>query len=270
MPIDITKLINLYGIKRTSKQERATKRYKQTYVKGLQKNYGPEITNPSQIAEVKKKRKETYAKTYGSYQNYLNWKNSRLTIGTKNYQGSSKQKEAMEKIKNTCLERYGNENFGLGTEAKEKARVTRKNVIANWSYEERLERTRKAREALLNQGFVSNPEKRIRKSLIDLNVEAKHNVFLWNYNWDLVIDNILIEVQGIFWHAKPSIYKPNDLILGEVTAKDLWDKDNRKKKKALENGYKVIEVWEDEITKKTDAELLKLVRQRLLENEYVF
>ena len=43
-----------------------------------------------------------------------------------------------------------------------------------------------------------------------------------------------------------------------------------KKKKAEDNGYKMIYIWENEITYKSDTELLIMVKSKLMENGYEF
>src|SRR5574343_405920 len=150
--------------------------------------------------------------------------------GYDEYIGTDDHKEALDKIKSTCLEKYGHENFGVGDVAKEKSKQTKKETIAKWTYEERLYRTSKAREAVCHRGgYSSKPEKRVRKSLIDLDIEAQYNKHMWNYN---------------------------------------WEKDKRKHKKAVAEGYKVIEIWEDEIKLRNDDQLQTLLQEKLIENEY--
>jgi len=64
--------------------------------------------------------------------------------------------------------------------------------------------------------------------------------------------NLLIEVNGDFWHANPEKYLEEDLLNfpGEkVMAKTLWEKDAKKKKIALDKGFKIVYVWESEILK---------------------
>jgi G:T-mismatch repair DNA endonuclease (very short patch repair protein) len=271
LPIDITKFLLLSGLKRTSKEERATSRYKNTYLNGIKEKYGDNITNISQVKEIQKKTKETYAKRYGSYEDYLKLQRSHMLDGYKKYIGTNKHEEAIDKQRNTCLEKYGNGNFGCGKEAKNKSKQSKKQLIDSWDYEERLERTKEARKAVTQRGgYSSKPEKRIRKILIDLDIEASYNQFLWKYSWDLVFDTIIIEVQGTFWHAKPDRYNPEDLIMGKILAKDIWEKDNKKQKKAKEEGYNVIEIWEDEINDRSDEELQLLIKERLTENGYKF
>ena len=272
LPIDIAKLLTLMGIKRTSKQERATDRYKQKYIEAIQAKYGATITNVSQVKSVQEKKEKTYASKYGSYDRYLEHQRGRIMVGYNDYVESDKHRETLDKIQQTMLQKYGNSNFGQGEIAREKASKTRKETIATWDYEERLSRTSAARCAVNHRGgFSSKPEKRVRKILIDLEVEAKYNQHIWNYNWDLVTDrNIIIEVQGTMWHAKPGMYNEDDLIMGKILAKDIWEKDGRKRLKAESEGYRVVEIWEDEINSRNDEQLQNLVMERLKENGYEF
>jgi G:T-mismatch repair DNA endonuclease (very short patch repair protein) len=270
LPVDISKLLFLMGIKRSSKEERKTKRYKDKYLSSIQEKYGDNITNVSQVQSVQKKKEETFAKNYGSYEEYLSQCRTKMMESyVNNYKDSAIQLDAMEKCKSTCLLRYGQENFGQGKEAKEKKAKTKKETIEKWTYEERLSRTSNARASVTQRGgFSSKPEKRIRFCLTELGIDFESNKHMWHYNYDMVFGKYIIEVQGDFWHANPELYKADDLIMGKIIARDLWIKDERKKKKANENGYTLIPIWENEITKKTDEELISLVEQKLIENEY--
>lgn len=272
LPIDITKFLLLSGVKRTSKQERSTDRYKKKYINSIQEKYGKGIINISQSAEVKKKKEDTVKETFGSVGAYLKEKKNQLAAGYTSYVGTAKHKDTITKIENTCIERYGHSNFGSGVAARKKSKIALKARIASLSYEERLSRTSRARAAVNHRGgFSSKPEKRVRKSLIDLDTQFSYNVHKWNYNWDMMEDNFIIEVQGTMWHAKPDRYKENDLIMGKILAKDIWAKDRRKRVKAESEGYTLIEIWEDEINKcHSDEELTTLIKERLVENGYKF
>jgi hypothetical protein len=69
--------------------------------------------------------------------------------------------------------------------------------------------------------------------------------------------------------AKRGEFKENDLIMGKILVKDIWEKDSKKKKIAEINGYTVLYIWEHDIVKKSDCELIKFVSNILLENNYV-
>jgi len=100
---------------------------------------------------------------------------------------------------------------------------------------------------------VSKLELLIGDVLDKNNIKYISQRFVGGKNYDFLIENtnIIIEVQGIFWHASPKIYKPNDIVKHPNTkgllAKDVWKKDKEKKIIAEKYGYNVLYLWEDEI-----------------------
>lgn len=82
------------------------------------------------------------------------------------------------------------------------------------------------------------------------------------YSFDVKIDNLLIELNGIYWHCSPKKYKPNDLIRfpGNVyiKAKDKWEYDRIKKETAQQKGYIVETIWEDEFN---ETKLLEIINK---------
>lgn len=274
LPIDIVNLLKFMGLKRTSKEERQTQRYKQKYLSGIQKKYGNEITNISQVKEIQLKKERTVSKNFGSYDNYL--KNQRINMRC-GYEAFLLDEERAGKtysnIKKSFLNKYGVDNPSKLKEVRIKNSIESKNRFAKMTLEERRLITAAARAAVSSRGgFSSGIEKRIRDILLVLNVASEYNKPLWNYNWDFVLDGfpILIEVQGIMWHAKPTLYRSTDLIMGKILVSDIWEKDKRKKLKALQEGFSVLEIWEDEIRCRSDDELLIFVKEGLIKYGYVF
>jgi G:T-mismatch repair DNA endonuclease (very short patch repair protein) len=271
---DIIKLITLMGIKRSSSEERKTERYKQKYLNGIRKIYGDDITNISQSKIIQKKKEETYTNHYGSYEEYLKIQREYMKAGQLSYIKTDKFKIAQQKLENICLAKYGHKNFGSGEKAKQKSLLTRKETIAKWDAEERAARTYAARCALRNvmcgeAAVASKPEKRIRHCLTELDIEFKTNIFIDNFNYDIVFEKYVIEVQGIFWHADPKKYKADDIIM-DTLVQDIWSRDKLKKEIVEKKGYKLIAIWEDQITPKGDEELVEFVKQIILEAGYVF
>lgn len=267
VPTEFHNFIRLLGIKRTASQEKKTPRYVNSFKKIIYEKYG--VENISQLEWVKEKKNISVTRKYGSVNEYYEYTVKNLNTGLKKYIDDGGNLETYEKSKKTCLLKYGHENFGAGELAKEKSKESLKIFYENLTYEERLKRTEKMRSAVVHRGgFSSKIEKRVRKALIDLDIlDTKYNKMVLGYNWDIVFNNILIEVQGTFWHAKPEYYKENDLILGKLLVKDIWEKDKRKHNKARDNGYIVIEIWEDDINKLSDHELTLLLKEKL--NEYM-
>lgn len=74
------------------------------------------------------------------------------------------------------------------------------------------------------------------------------------YIFDIALDNILIEVNGTYWHADKRKYKPNDVIHGKK-AFEIWKHDKEKTNAANECGYIIVSVWEQELDENFEKEI---------------
>ena len=198
----------------------------------------------------------------------------------------AKQKSVRDKYKSTCLNKYGVSNVSMFDEIKEKKKETfieNYNIdnifkteefknsindimlskygvkrIGNWDYltdEQKRERIRK-----LNSGGPSKLEKRIGIVLLEMgiNFETQFELKGKLYDYHIKGTNILIEVNGDFWHANPRKYKNTDILPfpnKSVIAETLWVKDRKKLNIALKYGYKVLPLWEMDIRPLNDVEL---------------
>jgi len=112
----------------------------------------------------------------------------------------------------------------------------------------------------LCSGGSSILEKRIGKILIDIGLKFEPQFTLKGKVFDYYINgtNILIEVNGDFWHANPKKYKIGDILpfpKNHILAETLWKKDEKKLEIAYKNDYKVITLWEMDIKPLNDIEL---------------
>ena len=267
IPNGIGKLIKLLGLKRTSSEERHTKRYKEKFLNIIKSKYGEEYTNISQVPFVQKKKEETFAKKFGSYEKYCEYARTLMREGY-----SKMSKEKIDKMKSnlilTMISKYGVENPSQIPFVREKISSSIKKRMKNLSKEEKRKMTSKARETFHDHGgYSSNLEKIIQKILVELGENFIHNKNKFGYNWDIIIEDkkLIIEIQGTLFHADPEFYNSDFSIRGWFTAKDVWEKDRVKKEKAESNGYKVIYIWEKEIRKKTNKMLEDMVRTKINE-----
>lgn len=53
-----------------------------------------------------------------------------------------------------------------------------------------------------------------------------------------------IEYDGMFWHADPDRFKPDDIVIKGLTAKDIWQKDKRKDLLAESKGINLYRIKE--------------------------
>jgi very-short-patch-repair endonuclease len=96
--------------------------------------------------------------------------------------------------------------------------------------------------------------------LLEIKYETSHYVKHIKAFYDVYLPeyNILIEVDGDFWHSNPIKYPKGPINKCQIqNAK----RDIEKNKWALDNGYKLLRFWENDINNN-----IKKVKQMLLEN----
>ena len=80
------------------------------------------------------------------------------------------------------------------------------------------------------------------------------------YYYDIKIDNILIEIQGQYWHADKRLYNENDIVHEEL-AKDIWQYDKTKKLVGERNNYYILYVYEYDYKQNKERTLTKLINE---------
>jgi len=120
----------------------------------------------------------------------------------------------------------------------------------------------------------SSIELRIKSLLDMMNIQYTSQMKLKSsknslYFFDICISDILIEINGDFWHANPNKYKKGDILKfpkKEVSSDELWLKDKIKKKDANKIGYNVVYLWESFIRKSSNEELIETLKD-IIENK---
>jgi very-short-patch-repair endonuclease len=129
--------------------------------------------------------------------------------------------------------------------------------------------TRKKQSDSAVKNILKNPltyhtsklEEKFKVILDVLDIEYKHFFFASKVNkiFDFYLPkyNILIEVDGDFWHCNPEVYQKPICKTQEISLEN----DKLKNKWAQDNGYKLLRFWENDINNN-----IKQVKQTLLEN----
>jgi G:T-mismatch repair DNA endonuclease (very short patch repair protein) len=253
--VSFASYIELLGIKRTNSESKKTEIYKDKIQSTNMKKFG--VSNPSQSGIVKEKRKETFLKKFGYENNFCNTNIRKVAQTNIDY------KKVQESTISSLIEKYGpnvhnvSQIPGVG----KKIGDSQKKRISKMTEKERRTMTEKAR---MNINYVSSQEIRIHSILNQLDIEYTANGFLYSYSWDMIFRNkIIIEVQGDFWHANPKFYLGSDVLLGGLLAKDVWKKDERKRKLVESKGYKVHYLWETDINNMENEEIYNLLKEIL-------
>ena len=186
----------------------------------LQKQYGVEYHNVSQLSSVKKKKAETFINHYG-------------------VDNIWKTKEYAE---------FTSKRWSSYTPEK------KHELIKKWTRRE---------------GRISKLENLVSGILntlqIPIETQFKFPKYFHKYDIHIKNTNIILEIQGDFWHANPKNYKEDDILNFpnglSYTAKQLWNKDKQNFLYAQSQNYIVIEIWESDINihkKQNDLEIYLL------------
>lgn len=96
--------------------------------------------------------------------------------------------------------------------------------------------------------YTSNLEKAFSKILDSLNIKYKSNFYAKEikafYDFRLPLTNLIIEVDGDFWHCNPDSKFNTPKYKSQI--KNL-ERDKEKNKWAKDNGYKLLRFWENDI-----------------------
>lgn len=122
----------------------------------------------------------------------------------------------------------------------------------------------------------SSIELRIKSLLDMMNIQYTSQMKIKSsqssvYFFDICIGNVLIEINGDFWHANPEKYKKGDILKfpnKEVISDELWLKDKIKKKDANRIGYNVVYLWESFIRKSSNEELIETLKDIIEKKNY--
>lgn len=91
------------------------------------------------------------------------------------------------------------------------------------------------------------------------------------YYFDIKIGNILLQVNGDYWHANPTKYNAGSVIKYPGNKKKLacnvWKRDLKKKLQATKRGYRVIYIWQSQVKKMNEGVLMETIMKRMRTQE---
>jgi len=209
------------------------KKCKQTVID----RYG--VDNVSKSEKIKKKKIKTFISNYGV-------DNIFKTDGFTEY------------VNNKCIERYGKKRLTNPQKISEK----RLNFSAE-KWESIKSKTRKTIQEKYENGeftdkYISSLEFIVSEVFDRNEIEYTTQKFIGGLSYDFHITNtnIIVEVNGDYWHANPIIYESDETInyanKGHIPVSDIWNRDLEKKNNAIEFGYTVLYIWESDINENID------------------
>lgn len=136
-----------------------------------------------------------------------------------------------------------------------------------------IERNRNNAKIFCANRDPKTTEKRMRKILDEYDFYYVRNFSLSYYEngktkwrlFDFLINGeLLIEMNGNYYHANPDMYEPDDEIViskSKRKAKDIWAYDKKKMKLGKDRGYETLVLWEKDFIEMTDKEVVKILKE---------
>lgn len=193
-------------------------------------------------------------------------------IKKRNIKDSRKSKRYINKIETTNFEKYGAINpLSKGTEPWKKRNNT---VLDKYGVENVWQCIDEFVDSYGSRSKFSKLNNRINEILKSSKIEylsefkIKYHLddkIKWRF-FDFKIGNFLLEINGDYWHANPEKYEENEIFKfpkRTLKAKEIWEIDKYKKQIAEDNGFKVIYLWESEINKMNDGEILQYIKNQI-------
>ena len=243
------------------------------------------VENPMKSKELSSKITSTMLERYGvehalQYDKFLQ-KSQYTCMSNYGVFVPSKSKEICNKIIKTKIDRYG-ENFSkIEMEKSKNTNLKKYGRLYGFDYEKvkqtNLERygvenpmiSKCSRGEIKFKGYSKSSQeffekidkyldKKYTTQYATKNGEKKITVDNHNYYVDFYINElkIAIEFNGDTWHGNPSLFKADDKCFpmdSNITAKDLWEMDNIKRKRLESMGIKLVVIWESEYKKCKDV-----------------
>jgi len=155
------------------------------------------------------------------------------------------------RIVQTAKMRKNHSNF-MKEKWKNVSKKDKEAMIKNWVIKG-LEGCKKS-----SKTTIENIMYRTLKQLKFKNIER--NVQISYYNVDFLIDNLIIECFGDYWHCNPLIFDKNKYNKSlRLQASEKWNKDSKRLNRLKQMGYSCLYFWEHDI-KKNIQDIKKILK----------
>lgn len=234
---------------------------KQHKVDNLMEKY--HVTNAYQIPSVIEKGKQRRLEEHGD----PNWNNREKATQTyfelTGYDNASKNPAVKQQKIDTCQKNFGVDNPSQSEEiTQQKVETCMKNHGVKFGFQT-------VEHVVYNS--ISNLSKRFYQILDNYKIDYKPEFRIYwedgthnSYDIKFNATNVLLELNGDFWHANPNKYTTEQELnfphIGKIKVDDIWKRDAAKKCKAENKGYRVMYLWESDINKMSDAEIIEQLK----------
>ena len=114
---------------------------------------------------------------------------------------------------------------------------------------------------------VSKLQQNVIKILRRNNINCQTQFRIGKYYYDIKIGDLLIQIQGTYWHLDQRVYKADQIVTmpgnKRVKVATKWKKDLKKKQEAMKRGFKVVQLWQIDIHAMSEQQLVQFVNKTL-------
>jgi len=174
------------------------------------------------------------------------------------YETEGEYRKAQTRDLDWFQSKYGEEEGEIRWKAKTEKWL---NTLNSKSDEEKSEINKKK---IWKKGMISDLEKEIVEKIRISIPEIQHQFQVRNgtkwFVYDVFYNNKIIEINGDYWHANPLKYKKDDFnSMMKMTSETIWKKDEIKKEWAIQHGYEVLTIWEQEFKTNPNETIQKCI-----------
>lgn len=247
-------------IAKANRGKKRSDEFKKKISEGLKRSYAKGKRTHEKHKAAMKKAVQT-KKERGYYaihsQRHSEWMKQNAPMKGKKHSDESKQK--MKESKKRFFENGGKPSqLGVKRSKEDRKRIS-ENTKKMW---------REGKFGYGNNGlFRSKLEKNVFKKIQKHWRLARHSVPITinkkTYVFDIHIPelNLLIEINGDYWHMNPSIYDGDHYDESRnLTATTIWERDSRKLLSGKNAGYNVITLWEKELIDIDNSQLVLRIK----------
>lgn len=209
--------------------------------------------------ENKENCRKMTEKVYSSEEIKTKRKN-RVKKATSTKEYKKRQSELMTKIYKKNPEEYVNSRKRQPTNWMKKSNYERWTILFGKEVADRKMENWIKKNKLPNSSKDTKPEKLFALILDMNNIKYEKQKPVKRYKCDFYIPeyNLIVEIDGDYWHANPEKYKANDIIgPSKKTAKKIWEYDKTKTQDILNEGYKVLRYWSSDLKNITHEKIFE-------------
>jgi len=240
------------------RHEITTEEYKKKYPDSILGNFD-RFEKWRHSKENKKNCQEMTNKVYSSEELMTKRRNSvKKATQCKKYR--KRQSEIMTKVYKDNPEEYVLSRKRAPTSWMKKSNYERWNILYGKKVADKKMENWIEKNKIPNSSKDTKPEREFALILDMHNIKYEKQKPVKKYRCDFYIPeyNLIVEIDGDYWHANPEKYSANDIIgPSKKTAKTIWENDRLKTQNIINEGYCILRYWASELKNITHEKIFE-------------